>query len=98
MSARPVEQSRAAFTAYGIELEYMLVDRATLAVLSIADQLIERYGDAASGEIKRGELSWSNELVSHVIELKNPHPTDTLSTLVDGQQQQIHEMNQALAP
>jgi hypothetical protein len=98
MSARPVEQNRAAFTAYGIEVEYMLVDRATLAVRSIADQLIEKYGDAASGEIKRGELSWSNELVSHVIELKNPHPTDTLSTLVDGQQQQIHEMNQVLAP
>jgi len=98
MSIMPAAQGQAAFTAYGIELEYMLVDRATLSVRSIADQLMERYGDAGSGEITRGALSWSNELVAHVIELKNPRPTDTLGALVDIQQQQIQVMNEALAP
>lgn len=56
-----------AFDGYGIELEYMIVDRDTLAVRPIADRLV-----GEDGEVSRGHYAWSNEVVLHVIELKTP--------------------------
>jgi carboxylate-amine ligase len=98
MSAEAVEQIWSAFSVYGIELEYMIVDRRSLSVRPIADQLMEKNGSAGDGEIKCGQLSWSNELVTHVIELKNPRPTASLQSLANALQEQIQAMNQMLAP
>ena len=79
-----------AFSAYGIELEYMLVDRDTLNVRPIADQLLAAL--PASDSI----VNCSNELVNHVIEIKNPVPTD-LARLPDAFQHQVHQLNAWLA-
>jgi hypothetical protein len=59
------------FEGYGIEIEWIIVDAATLDVLPIADELLR---DAAGGEAwvedaPAGEVSWSNELVAHVMEV-----------------------------
>ena len=82
-----------AFAAYGIELEYMLVDCDRLDVAPIADEVLER-----SMSLERGELGWSNELVLHVLELKNPRPSAALGELAARFQHEVRGMNRALAP
>lgn len=79
-----------AFSAYGIELEYMLVDRESLDVRPIADRLLAAIPDSNS------IVNCSNELVNHVIEIKNPVPTD-LANLPMAFQQQIQKINAWLA-
>jgi gamma-glutamyl:cysteine ligase YbdK (ATP-grasp superfamily) len=65
----------AAFDAYGLELEYMLVNSETLDVLPVADAAFALAGaPPGSGDVDRGTLGWSNELVRHVVELKNVAP------------------------
>jgi carboxylate-amine ligase len=89
MTASPIH----VFTAYGIELEYMIVDRQTLSVLPIADQLLRE-----SGEVDRGKFGWSNELVLHLLEIKNPRPAPALEALVTGFQAEVAQLNQRLEP
>ena len=82
-----------AFAGYGVELEYMIVDRKTLAVLPIADRLLGN-----SGEIPRGYFAWSNEVVLHLIELKNAGPDPALAPLASGFQAEVRALNTALEP
>jgi len=69
------------FDAFGVEIEYMIVDRDTLAVKPIADELLRAAAGSIVSEVEQGELSWSNELVLHVIELKTNGPAPTLEPL-----------------
>jgi len=82
-----------AFAGYGIELEYMLVDRERLHVLPLADRLL--LNAAPPGD---GLLDWSNELVLHVIEIKNPRPVATLAMLPAAFQQQVRHLDSLLEP
>jgi hypothetical protein len=61
-----------AFAAYGIELEYMIVDAATADVAPLAEPLLACLQDRRSQQSSLTD--WSNELVAHVVELKNPEP------------------------
>lgn len=63
------------FEVTGIELEYMVVDKTTLKVLPIVDKLFEDVTGKITGDVERGDVDWSNELVSHVVELKTAKPT-----------------------
>lgn len=72
------------FTAYGIELEYMIVDRASLTPLPIADQLLSRTAGHQSAEVTRDGFAWCNELVLHQIEIKNLLPQRDLDQLAAG--------------
>src|SRR5688572_311930 len=67
----------AAFQGCGIELEYALVDRASIDVRPIADSALREAADAQAPvtEARRGMFGWSNELALHVLELKNIDPT-----------------------
>ena len=87
-----------AFSAFGIELEYMIVDRETLDVLPIADRLLQDFAGHPASSVERGTLGWSNELVSHVIELKNNQPTPQLDALADVFQAEIDAANRRLEP
>jgi gamma-glutamyl:cysteine ligase YbdK (ATP-grasp superfamily) len=69
------------FEAYGVELEYALVDRESLAALPVADRLLAAAAGAPAAEVTRGDLGWSNELVLHVIELKTAAPAPALPGL-----------------
>jgi carboxylate-amine ligase len=60
---------------YGIELEYMVVDRATFAVRPIVDELLRHFAGRIVGDWDDGAVSWSNELALHVIELKSNGPS-----------------------
>lgn len=77
----------------------MLVDRATLDVLPIADRALMDVAGAGDpvNDVARGELGWSNELVMHLLEVKNLQPTNDLAKLAERFQEEIVAMNAALA-
>ena len=53
------------FQAFGVELEYMIVDRDTLAIKSIADELIK--SEFALNNLRIDTLAYDNENSSFVI-------------------------------
>lgn len=67
--------------AAGVEIEYMLVDAATLDVLPRTDEVIRAVAGGYESEIDVGGISWSNELVLHVVELKTSGPAPELAPL-----------------
>ncbi|MGC1953631.1 MAG: glutamate-cysteine ligase family protein [Gammaproteobacteria bacterium] len=69
------------FGGYGIEMEYMVVDRETLCVLPVADEILRAVAGDYVAVTEQGALAWSNELVLHVIELKTNGPASTLEAL-----------------
>lgn len=87
-----------AFSGYGIELEYAIVDRASLEVRPAAGDLLRAFAGRDVSDVERGPLGWSNELVSHVVELKNVAPTPALDALPDGFQHEVQAANSALEP
>ncbi len=87
-----------AFSGYGIELEYVIVDRETLAVRPIAGELLRLFAGRDASDVQRGQLGWSNELVSHVVELKNIAPTPTLDMLPSNFHGEVREANRMLEP
>jgi hypothetical protein len=84
------------FTAYGVELEYMLVDATSLDVRPLADQLIRHVAGEIVSEVEVGDLAWSNELALHVIELKTNGPAHSLAPLADRFQEQVRLINDTL--
>jgi len=86
------------FDAYGIELEYMIVDAQTLDVRPIADELFRSVAGEYVSDIDRGPITWSNELVAHVVELKTTSPTPALAGLAEQFQSEVRAINQLLAP
>jgi glutamate---cysteine ligase / carboxylate-amine ligase len=87
------------FEGCGIEVEYMIVDRSTLDVMAIADRVLQTGARSEIGvsEFRRGNLGWSNELVMHVLELKNVQPVSDLAALARGFQDEVVAMNDVLA-
>jgi glutamate---cysteine ligase / carboxylate-amine ligase len=84
VSAAPDSAPRAPlhlFEAFGIELEYMLVDRETLDVRPVADQLLRAAAGEQVCDFEDGAIAWSNELALHVIELKTNGPAASLEGL-----------------
>lgn len=75
-----MSRSLGLFEAYGVELEYMIVDRSDLSVRPIADWLLSEGGQV-SGDHEDGPVTWSNELALHVIELKTSGPAPSLAGL-----------------
>lgn len=91
------ERRLRAFEAYGLELEYVLVAEDTLDVLPIAAEAFMLAGSPhGSGDVDRGALGWSNELVSHVVELKNVAPRP-LAELPGRLQAEVVSFNALLA-
>jgi hypothetical protein len=69
------------FDAYGLEVEYMLVDGESLDVAPAADQLLEAAAGELTDEFVNGDVAWNNELALHVIELKCNGPRPSLAGL-----------------
>ena len=86
------------FEGYGVEIEYMIVDRDTLAVLPVADRVLSAEAGELTDEVAVGELAWSNELVLHVIELKTNGPAPSLVGLDRLFQDHVRRINDHLAP
>ena len=82
------------FEAFGIELEYMLVSAETLDVLPKVDAILsaEAGGEIVS-DVEFPEITWSNELVRHVIELKTSAPRPNLDGLAVAMQEHVGRIN-----
>lgn len=85
------------FGGFGIELEYMVVDRRTLAVRPIVDQLLRHFAGQTTGDFDDGAISWSNELALHVVELKTNGPASTLRGAAAEFQRSVGRLETALA-
>jgi gamma-glutamyl:cysteine ligase YbdK (ATP-grasp superfamily) len=85
------------FEGFGIELEYMLVDAETLAVLPLTDQVLRAVAGSYVSEVDMGNIAWSNELVLHVIELKTNGPAAALCDLPAAFAANIAHINMILA-
>ena len=88
----------ALFQAYGLEIEYMLVDRETLAVRPIADELLKAVIGEYACDFEAGPVAWSNELVLHLIELKTNGPTESLAGWAGKFHGEVRKINALLEP
>ncbi len=90
------------FDAVGLELEYMIVDRETLNVRPVCDELFRRATGQATSEVEpdgpTGQVSWSNELTLHVVELKTQRPAKSLDHLDEYFQTSVQRINGLLDP
>ena len=86
------------FAYFGVELEYMIVDAATLAVRPWADRVLLDANGRPTSDVDRGRLTWSNELVAHVVELKTTLPEESLDGLAAHFAAEAAEVNRRLAP
>jgi gamma-glutamyl:cysteine ligase YbdK (ATP-grasp superfamily) len=90
------------FQATGVELEYMIVSDETLDVRPISDEVIRAvmgaYRSDAEPDGPDGPITWSNELVLHVIELKTTHPAPGLEPLAELFQENVGRINRILRP
>ncbi len=90
---------RPLFSAYGIEIEYMIVNRETLAVLPVADKLLAAAsGREGASDVEQGPITWSNELVNHVLEMKVSEPAPSLSGLAALFAENVNRANALLEP
>jgi gamma-glutamyl:cysteine ligase YbdK (ATP-grasp superfamily) len=86
------------FEGYGLELEYMIVDEKTLAVLPATDKVLHAVAGEYADEVELGDLAWSNELVLHVIELKTLGPVPSLRGLARSFDEHLDRIRGILAP
>jgi carboxylate-amine ligase len=86
------------FDGYGVELEYMIVDRGSLSVRPVAARLLVDEEGVVQSEVEHGPISWSNELVSHVLELKTAEPAGSLEGLDELFAANIRAANARLSP
>jgi glutamate---cysteine ligase / carboxylate-amine ligase len=85
------------FQGFGVELEYMVVDAGSLAVLPAVDRILEAAAGSIVSEVEVGPLAWSNELVLHVVELKTNGPAPALEGLDTLFQAHVERINGILA-
>lgn len=90
------------FQAFGVELEYMIVDRDTLDVRPVADALFRAAAGHETADVEPdgpgGVIAWSNELALHVAEIKTLRPVASLDGLADRFQQHVRRIDELLEP
>jgi glutamate---cysteine ligase / carboxylate-amine ligase len=95
----PGARSLGLFEGYGIELEYMIVDADTLDVSPVCDRLLAAQAGQITSDVEFDDISWSNELALHVVELKTSGPEprlDGLSAAFDRHVQRVAELAHGL--
>ncbi|MHC1789289.1 carboxylate-amine ligase [Solidesulfovibrio sp.] len=92
-------KARPLFSAFGIEIEYMIVDRETLAVKPVADALLAMAaGQEGACDAVMGPITWSNELVAHVLEMKVTDPAVSLKGLAADFARSVATADRLLTP
>lgn len=84
------------FSVVGLEIEYMLVNKESLDIAPLADFLIEKAAGKIVNEVILGDIALSNELVMHVIELKNNGPKPLHTPFIEQFQQTIQKLQSLL--
>ena len=75
----------------------MIVDRGSLAVRPVAERLLGAVASALDVDAAAPSLGWSNELVRHVVEIKNASPVPDLASLAGPFHDAIRDANRVLA-
>ncbi|HLZ16271.1 MAG TPA: glutamate-cysteine ligase family protein [Cyclobacteriaceae bacterium] len=86
------------FQAFGVELEYMLVDKTTLAIKPVSDELLKHQLGVYGSDYENGVVTWSNELVLHVVELKSTRPEINFNALENAFAENVNKVNAILDP
>ena len=86
------------FEAFGVEIEYMIVDARTLDVRPITDRVLKAIAGEIVSDVEMGEIAWSNELTAHVIEVKTTDPARSLAPLPALFQESVRRINSILEP
>ena len=86
----------AIFSVLGIEIEFMLVDKVSLDVQPKSDILLEALAGHQANSVELGDIELSNELVMHVIELKNNGPRPPSEPIANHFQQAILQLQPLL--
>lgn len=84
------------FSVIGLEIEYMLVDRETLNIRPVSDVILTDLAGSLCNETILGDIAVSNELVLHVVELKNNGPKPINASLATQFQQAIKQIQPIL--
>lgn len=94
-----MSRARPLFSAFGIEIEYMIVARDSLSVLPVADKLLAAAArEENASDADMGPITWSNELVNHVLEMKVSQPAKSLAGLAGEFAASVVRANELLAP
>lgn len=86
------------FQAFGVELEYMIVDAQSLDVRPITDRVLQAVAGEITSDFVDGEITWSNELTAHVIELKTTDPARSFDHLPRAFHDSAQRINAVLEP
>jgi len=86
------------FQAFGVELEYMIVDTKSLDVRPVTDRVLEAVAGEITSDFVAGQITWSNELTAHVIELKTSEPAAAFDPLPQAFQDSVTRINSVLEP
>lgn len=86
------------FSGLGIEIEYMIVDRTTLSIRPLADEVLRAVTGSYQSEYHQKDICWSNELALHVIELKTCGPVQDLADAACRFQRDTARINALLQP
>lgn len=84
------------FDVYGVELEYMLVDCDTLDVRPETDRLLASIAGETVSEVEVGDITFSNELVLHLVELKVTKPVTELGGVARQFVKGVNQINTVL--
>lgn len=85
------------FEGIGIEIEYMIIENSTLSVCPVADKILTDIHGEVLCEMDMGRITYSNELVAHVVELKTTVPEGTLFGIDTLFHQEIKNINNTLS-
>ncbi len=86
------------FDGFGVELEYMIVDRESLDIRAIADAVLQDDAGEVVSDVEFDRIAWSNELALHVIELKTNGPAPGFSGLADEFHEHVQKIEARLEP
>lgn len=86
------------FEAVGIEIEYMIVDQSSLNIRPIADELFRAVLGEYGSDVESDLISWSNELVAHVVELKTTLPVKSIEDALHPFEREVERINDLLDP
>lgn len=87
------------FEVFGVEIEYMVVDRDTFDIAPCVDRALDALAALSPQAAPlTGPIEWSNELVAHVIEAKCARPAPSLQELRAPWTRAVAAVNAVLAP
>ncbi|HLP42473.1 MAG TPA: glutamate-cysteine ligase family protein, partial [Fibrobacteria bacterium] len=86
------------FEVFGVELEYAVVSRDTLAAAPVVDRLLEALGGSPDAHPFLGNVEADNELAAHVLEIKCREPARDLVAQARDFADYVRWADRALAP